>query len=90
MFENYISLGRQCTVATVLESHGYRSTSGPFDWCTSSDFVGGVIPLLECEFSDFLSYENLKPSKEHKQVFDDVKYKINYNHDVKENFEQEY
>ncbi|BBF45330.1 hypothetical protein lbkm_4097 [Lachnospiraceae bacterium KM106-2] len=88
MFENFISLGSNCLVASALGKYGLRSTSGPFDWCTSN-FMEGVIPILENNFEDFLSYEHLVITDD-KTVFDDIKYKINYNHDINESLEAEY
>lgn len=89
MFQNFISLGVNCSVAHALAKYGLRSFSGPFDWCTSN-FGQGVIPLMESDFAEFLSYGNLQVSEENEKVFDDVKYKINYNHDVKKSLEEEY
>lgn len=90
MFINYISLGARCNVASSMSKYGLRSFSGPFDWCVS-DFIEGVIPLLENDFQDFMLYENLKISEEHgKKVFDDLKYNICYHHDVKESLKEEY
>lgn len=89
MFQNFISLGVNYSVAHALAKYGLRSFSGPFDWCTSN-FGQGVIPLMESDFAEFLSYGNLQVSEENEKVFDDVKYKINYNHDVKKSLEEEY
>jgi len=88
MFDNFISLGVNCLIASALSKHGLRSTSGPFDWCTSS--LEGVLTLLENDFFDFMNYKNLRVDKEKKGVFDDIKYKINYNHDVKVSLENDY
>ena len=90
MFDNYISLGARCYVAHCMSKHGLRSFSGPFDWCTS-DFFEGVIPLLETDFKEFMLYKNLKVSEEYgEKVFDDLKYKINYPHDVKKSLKEDY
>lgn len=90
MFSNYISLGANCFVAASMAKYGFRSLSGPFDWCTSN-FIEGVIPLLETDFQEFMLYENLKAVNEQEErVFDDVKFKINYSHDVKKTFKEEY
>lgn len=90
MFDNYISLGGNCFVAASMSKYGFRSFSGPFDWC-KSNFIEGVIPLLETDFQDFMLYENLKVSEgSGEKIFDDLKYKINYNHDVKESLKEEY
>ncbi len=88
MFENIISLGQNCLVASALAKHGLRSTSGPFDWCTSN-FMQGVIPLIENDFADFMDYKNLAISHIDK-AFDDTKYKINYSHDVKTSLDEDY
>lgn len=90
MFDNYISLGGNCFVAASMFKYGFRSFSGPFDWW-KSNFIEGVIPLLETDFHEFMLYENLKVSEgSGEKVFDDLKYKINYNHDVKKSLIKEY
>lgn len=90
MFSNYISLGQNCFVAASMSKHGFRSFRGPFDWCVSN-FIEGVIPLLETDFQEFMLYENLKVSEEcGEEVFDDLKYSIHYNHDVKKSLKEEY
>lgn len=90
MFANYISLGARCNVALSMSKHGFRSFSGPFDWCVSN-FIEGVIPLLETDFQDFMLYENLKVLEEcGERVFGDLKYNIQYYHDVKESLKEEY
>lgn len=89
MFSSFISLGSNCRTASALSKYGLRSFSGPFDWCIS-DFMKGVIPLLESDFEDFLSCENLRISEENDKVFDDIKYKIKFNHDVNRSLEEEY
>lgn len=90
MFKNYISLGARCNVALSMSKNGFRSFSGPFDWCTSN-FIEGVIPLLETDFHEFMLYENLKVSEEYgERAFDDLKYNINYCHDVKKSLKEEY
>ena len=88
MFENVVSLGANCLIASALGKYGLRSVSGPFDWCTSN-FMQGVIPHIEQDFSEFMLYENLEVSYREK-TFDDTKYKINYNHDVKTSLEMDY
>ena len=90
MFDNYISLGGNCSVAASMSKYGFRSFSGPFDWCRSN-FIKGIIPLLETDFQEFMLYENLKTSEElGERVFDDIKYKIHYNHDAKKSWKEEY
>lgn len=89
MFENIISLGSDCLVASALGKYGLRSASGPFDWCTS-DFMRGVIPHIENNFAEFMLYENLEISYKGDNIFDDIKYKINYNHDVVSTLAEDY
>lgn len=88
MFENFISLGGDCHIAAALSKHGLRSASGPFDWCTSS--FEGVLRLLENDFIDFLDYQNLRVDMGLPKCFDDTKYHINYNHEIKDSLENDY
>lgn len=88
MFENYISLGSNCNTALALSKLGLRTCKGPFDWQTSS--FEGIITLLENDFKDFLKYENLVICKDNQKTFDDIKHKINYNHDIKTNLQDDY
>lgn len=90
MFTNYISLGGKCSVAASMAKYGFRSFSGPFDWCISN-FIEGVIPLLETDFQEFMLYENLMASGERgEEVFYDLRYNITYYHDVKKSLKEEY
>lgn len=89
MFKNIVSLGCDCSVAASMAKYGLRNTSGPFDWCTSN--FRGVLSLLETDFENFMVYDNLCVSEGgNKTVFDDIKYHITYNHDLKNSLVDEY
>ena len=87
-YDNCISLGWFCGTASSLSQLGLRSFSGPFDWCLS-DFQA-VVNQIDNEFADFLKKDNLEMVNKNPKVFRDRKYNFYYNHDVKENFENEY
>ena len=90
MFQHIISLGSNCLVASAMSKYGFRSCSGPFDWCTSN-FMEGVICFLENNFNDFMKYDNLKIlDEDNPKTFDDVRHKINYNHDVATSLDDDY
>lgn len=86
-FSNCISLGYYCGTACVLSRLGLRNTSGPFDWYIS-DFQG-VLSQIENGFSDFLKRKNLEKTDNPKIIID-TKYGFVINHDIKNNFEDEY
>ena len=86
MYDNFISLGWNCLVASSMSKHGLRSASGPFDWCKSS--FKGVIELLDNDFEEFLDYKNLEVN-ENKHVVD-IKYNIEYVHDFAQSIDEQY
>lgn len=90
MFDNFISLGFFCGVASSLSKYGFRSKSYPFDWYHSN--FKSVIHFIDTDFSDFLLKENLKVVPEKWPRFDDVKYDLRFSHDLKDenNFDLEY
>jgi len=88
MFESYISLGYYCGVAASLAKHGFRSFSGPFDWCFSD--LGSIIQQIDKNFTDFMIRANLKVLENNPKQFIDTKYGFHFNHDVKVHFETEY
>lgn len=86
-FEHITSLGGNCTVAAALGKHGFRETTGPFDWYVS-DFKG-VLEMLCTNFKDFLNKDNLIKNEEELQ-FRDAKYHFTFPHDLKKSLEEEY
>ncbi|MCM1537630.1 MAG: DUF1796 family putative cysteine peptidase [bacterium] len=82
------SLGWFCGTASAMIKNGLRFFSGPFDWYYS-DF-SSVLSMMENDFSDFLSKDNLRIVEGEPGQFYDTKYGFLYNHDVKEDFEKEY
>jgi hypothetical protein len=68
MFDNVISLGGNCLVSAALGKYGLRSASGPFDWCVS-DFMQGIIPVLENDFEDYMVSPNLEVPPEDEKYF---------------------
>lgn len=87
-FFSCISLGWFCGTASAMEKHGLRSFSGPFDWYFSD--YPSVLKVIETDFKDFMSKENLEIMKDDPKVFIDKKYGFLCNHDIKEDFEREY
>ncbi|MBY0009995.1 DUF1796 family putative cysteine peptidase [Paenibacillus typhae] len=84
MYNSVVSLGWFCATAASLSKNGFRSFSGPFDWCTSE--YEGVLQLIETDFKDFLSIENIETFDEKPDEFKDTKYGILYNHDIHNSF----
>ena len=78
-YNHFISLGYFCSVALDLERLGLRSTSSPFDWCISN--IEGVFSLIQNNFEDFLTYENLSQNIEKHECYKDDKYNIEFFHD---------
>ena len=87
-YDNCISLGWFCGTASSLAKLGLRSYSGPFDWCFSQ--LGGVINQIEDDFKEFMLRENLRIDAADKKIFHDIKYGIDYLHDIEEDFDEEY
>ena len=55
-YENVISLGYFCSVASEIERMGLRTHSGPFDWQACVDFKKRI-ELIDTWFKEF--FENL-------------------------------
>lgn len=55
-YENVVSLGYFCSVASEIERIGLRTHSGPFDWQACVDFRKRI-ELIDTHFKDF--FENL-------------------------------
>lgn len=87
-YENCVSLGWYCGTASSLSKLGLRSRSGPFDWLESS--LWGVIAQIENGFVDFMSKDNIEIVDNSGKIFEDAKYDFHCNHDVKNNFDEEY
>ena len=81
-YENYISLGYFCGVATDLEILGLRSYSYPFDWLISS--FPEVVNLIDKEFDGFLDFDNLSQNTCCRSHYRDDKFKIYFFHDFSE------
>ena len=88
MYDNVISLGHYCGVASSMIKYGLRSWSGPFDWYFSN--FEGVLRTIENNFSDFFNFENLQVSATDKTKFKDTKYGFFMVHDVKKDFYREF
>ncbi|KUP25382.1 DUF1796 family putative cysteine peptidase [Paenibacillus sp. DMB5] len=88
MYNSIVSLGWYCATAASLSKNGFRSFSGPFDWCTSE--YEGVLHLIESDFKDFLSIENIETFDEKPKEFKDSKYGILYNHDIQNSFAEDF
>ena len=87
-YDNCLSLGWFCGIASSLSKLGLRNFSGPFDWYFS-DF-DSVINQIDNEFIDFMKKENLEIIENKPAEFRDKKYNFYCNHDIKENFDKEY
>lgn len=83
MFDNIVSLGYLCWPARDMERLGFRSRSGPFDWVISYE-MEKVLELLENHFEGFLEYDNLYQNAEYPNIYKDVRYNIQFNHDFSE------
>lgn len=80
-YENIISLGFFCSVASELERLGLRSVSSPFDWILS-DFEE-LMNCMKDDFSDFLKTENLLQYESNPSYYYDEFYKMHFYHDFK-------
>ena len=80
-YENIISLGFFCSVASELERLGLRSISSPFDWILS-DFEE-LMSCMKDDFSDFLKSENLLQYDTNPSFYYDEFYKMHFYHDFK-------
>lgn len=87
-FERCISLGWFCGVASAMSRLGLRSASGPFDWYVSDYWA--VLSQIENDFREFMVRDNLRIAATNCKAFEDAKYGFYCNHDIRENFEEEY
>lgn len=87
-FASCISLGSSCKTASCLGKIGLRFFSGPFDWITS--LIQSVLELMENDFKNFLTQENLSMNPESPTHFYDSRYNLCFNHDIKKNLYDEY
>ncbi len=71
-FDNFVSLGSKCPVASSMSKYGLRSWSGVFDWLITQDFRW-VLYNIENDFESFLSKENLEMYQDNPKKFRDVK-----------------
>jgi hypothetical protein len=83
-----VSLGWFCGTASSLSKLGLRSQSGPFDWYFSHYWA--VLNQIENDFQDFMVKDNLEIQEDNDKVFKDTKYGFICNHDIQDNFENEY
>lgn len=79
LYNNFISLGYFCNVASDLEELGFRNTSSPFDWNIS--VFEGVIDAIDNKFENFMNYEDLIQSQKYPSHYFDPHYKIWFFHD---------
>ncbi|MBO0440393.1 DUF1796 family putative cysteine peptidase [Candidatus Enterococcus ikei] len=79
-YENIISLGFFCSVASDLEKLGVRNASYPFDWLISS--WKSVEELIDNEFEDFLSDELIYQIEGAR--YKNLRYDLNFYHDFDE------
>ena len=56
-YENVISLGYFCSVASEIERMGLRTHSGPFDWQACVDFKKRI-ELIDTWFKEFFVFLN--------------------------------
>lgn len=87
-YENCISLGWFCGVASSMSRYGLRNHSGPFDWYFSD--LKSVLNLMETDFYDFMAKKNLYIDANNPKIFHDKKYGFLCNHDIQNDFETEY
>lgn len=87
-YENCISLGWFCGVASSMSRYGLRNHSGPFDWYFSD--LKSVLNLMETDFYDFMAKKNLYIDANNPKIFHDKKYGFLCNHDIQNDFEAEY
>lgn len=88
MFDNFISLGWFCGMTASLAKCGFRNGSYPFDWYFS-DFKS-ILHFIDTDFSDFMVRKNLRKVTDNPFTFEDIKYNLRFNHDIKADFDQEY
>ena len=88
IYKNCISLGWFCGVASSMSRYGLRRFSGPFDWYFS-DFTS-VLKVMETQFSDFMSKENLSVDTDNNRRFYDNKYGFYFPHEIQYDYEKEY
>lgn len=82
MFENIISLGCNCVVASSLSKNGFREYSSPFDWGCFK-YKDSVLMALKNDFKDWFELENLRQPKDaHAHEIFDEKYRILFNHEI--------
>ncbi|MCF7758358.1 papain-like cysteine peptidase [Paenibacillus xylanexedens] len=88
MYNSVISLGWYCATSASLAKNGFRSFSGPFDWCFSE--YESVLHFIENDFKDFMSIDNIKTIDEKPEEFKDLKYGMIFNHDIHNSFTEEF
>lgn len=87
-YQYCVSLGWFCATASALQRYGLRSSAGPFDWMIS-DF-DSVLQVMENNFCDYMSKENLREKEDNINVIVDTKYGFEYPHDIRTNLEEDY
>ena len=88
IYNEVLSIGKNCFVASGLGKNGFRSFSGPFDWCVTT--MQCVMHYLKTDFSDFLLRENLKIVANNPHIFYDVTTGMMFNHDLNNNLDDEF
>ncbi|NMI07182.1 hypothetical protein HF638_24630 [Paenibacillus sp. SZ31] len=88
MYNSVVSLGWFCATSASLSKNGFRSFSGPFDWCFSE--YESVLHFIENDFKDFLSIENIETIDDKPKEFKDFKYSMIFNHDIHNSFAEDF
>ena len=88
IYNEVLLIGKNCFVASGLGKNGFRSFSGPFDWCVTT--MQCVMHYLKTDFSDFLLRENLKIVANNPHIFYDVTTGMTFNHDLNNNLDDEF
>lgn len=88
IYNDVVSIGKNCLVASGLGKNGYRSFSGPFDWCDTT--MQCVMHYLETDFSDFLLRENIKIDANNPYIFYDSITGMTFYHDLNNNLDDEF
>ncbi len=57
LFDNCISLGWFCGIASSMSQLGLRSVSGPFDWCYSDYWAVLTQMILKKSYQNGINFE---------------------------------
>lgn len=87
-YENVISLGWFCGMASALRIEGLRSFSSPFDWLFSD--LPSVLKMIETDFSEYLVRENMVVDEGNTLRFTDTKYGFYFKHEIKQDIDTDW